>query len=99
MWVRLRQPLLAGEPTSPVQRAVISADFGNAIGSIVDMQRWSFINAELTVHLFREAVGDWICLESLMRAGDEGIGAVATQLRDEHGPIGSAAQSLLIERR
>ena len=63
-WARLRYPLVAGEETSPLERVLAVADSGNGLSGELDITRWHFINPELTVHLHREAAGEWICLDA-----------------------------------
>jgi len=98
-WIRLRVPLVAGEATSPLCRAVAVADFGNGISWVLPRtEGWMFINPDLTVYLHREPAGDWVCLEARTLPEPHGIGFAESRLWDERGPIGRALQSLLLER-
>jgi hypothetical protein len=99
VWSRLRYPLVPGEETSPLQRVLTVADSGNGLASELDIAKWQFINPELTVHLHREAVGEWICIAAWTTISTGGAGLAATALSDLEGPIGSGAQSLLVTRR
>jgi Thioesterase-like superfamily len=99
MWARLKQPILASAPAVGVPLAVALSDFGNAVSSVVDMEQWSYINADLTVSLHREPVGEWICLDGVTRVSSLGVGQAMTSLHDVEGPIGRASATLLIERR
>lgn len=98
-WVRMRHPLVAGEEPTPLQRVLIAADSGNGISAALDFERWIFVNVDLTVHLSRMPDGEWVCLDSVTVPGREGIGLTDTVLRDERGPIGLAAQTLLVAPR
>ncbi len=60
------------------------------------MNRWLFINPELTVHLHREAAGEWICLDAQTAISTGGAGLATSVLSDRDGPVGVGAQSLLI---
>jgi len=51
------------------------------------------------VHLHREAVGEWICLEAQTAISLGGAGLATSVLSDLNGPIGVGAQSLLIAQR
>ena len=53
VWARMRLPLVAGEPTSPLQQAVVLTDSGSGVSAALDWECWSFVNVELTVHLAR----------------------------------------------
>ena len=98
-WIRLRVPLLLGEPTSPLSRVAAAADFGNGISWVLPRKdNYSFINPDLTVYLHRYPVGEWVCLDAVTHPQSNGIGLAESALFDEEGPIGRAAQSLLIER-
>lgn len=98
-WTRLRYPIVPDETPSPLQRVLAVADSGNGISSELDLNNWHFINPELTVHLHREAVGEWICLESQTVISLAGAGLATSMLSDLGGPIGVGAQSLLIAPR
>jgi hypothetical protein len=98
-WLRMRHPLLEGEEPSPLQRVLIAADSGNGISSTLDFRRFIFINVDLTVHLHRLPVGEWVCLDSVTVPERTGIGMTDTMIFDESGPLGRAAQSLLVAER
>ncbi|MBX6390157.1 MAG: thioesterase family protein [Frankia sp.] len=98
-WVRLRHALVAGEPTSPLQRLVALADNGNGISSEVDFTRHYFINPELTVHLHREPVGEWICVDATTTISPGGTGLATSVLSDLTGPVAVGAQALLVGPR
>ncbi len=98
-WLRMRVPLIAGEEPSPLQRVLAAADTGNGISSTLDYREYVFINVDLTVHLHRPPVGEWVCLDSITVPEPSGVGMTDTMLFDERGPIGRAAQSLLVDRR
>ena len=98
-WMRMLHPLVEGEEPSPLQRVLIAADSGNGISSTLDFRRYLFINVDLTVHLHRMPAGEWVCLDSLTVPEPTGVGMTDTMLFDERGPIGRAAQSLLVRER
>ena len=95
-WFRLKRPMVEGEEPSPLQRTVAAADFGNGISRLLDWSRWLFVNTDLTVHLHREAAGEWIALRSRTTLDANGSGVATSTLYDERGPIGVAAQSLYV---
>ena len=75
-WFRLRCPVIAGEPLSSFARVAAAADFGSGVGNPVRFTHAAAINAEVTVHVHRHPVGEWVCLDSV------GVGAAA---RRRHG--------------
>ena len=98
-WARLRHPLVPDEENSPLTRVLAVADSGNGISSELDMTRWHFINPELTVHLHREAVGEWVCLDARTAVSAGGAGLATSVLSDVDGPLGVGAQTLLVAPR
>jgi hypothetical protein len=98
VWFRLRVPVVAGEGTSPLMRVAAAADFGNGISAVVDWNGgWMFINPDLTIHLSRYPRGEWVALEAVTHASDDGIGFAESGLYDEDGRIGRSVQSLLFD--
>jgi hypothetical protein len=98
-WTRLRHPLVPDEQPSPLQRVLAVADSGNGISAELDVSQWYFINPELTVHLHREAVGEWICLDAQTTVSEGGVGLATSVLSDADGPVAVGAQSLLVAHR
>jgi hypothetical protein len=98
-WIRLRCPVVAGESPSPLSRVAGAADFGNGISWVLPFAEYLFINPDLTIHLHRLPVGEWIGLDAVTRPGEGGVGVAESGLFDERGRIGRSLQSLLLERR
>ncbi len=95
-WIRLLGPLVDGESPSPLCRVLAAADFGSGVSAIFDHETGvGLINADLTVAVHRPLVGEWVRLQATTRVGADGIGLCTTILSDEHGPVGTALQSLL----
>ena len=98
-WVRLAQPLVAGERPTPLEQAVAICDVANGVGARLDPRTWTFLNTDLTIHLFEEPAGEWFGVEAETSVGHDGIGMSAATLHALSGPIGRVAQTLLLERR
>ncbi len=99
VWMRMRQPLVGGEQPSPLQRVLTAADSGNGVSMTLDWSRYLFINVDLSVHLERMPVGEWVCLDAVTLPQPNGVGVADTLLLDEQGRIGRALQTLLIGKR
>jgi len=99
IWGRMCYPLVPDEEPSPLERVLTVADSGNGASWELDITRWHFINPELTVHLHREAEGEWICLDAQTAISPGGVGLATSVLSDLRGPVGAAAQSLLVAPR
>lgn len=97
-WVRLRVPLVEGEETSPLCRVAAAADFGNGVSWVLNAgEGYSYINPDLTVYVHRLPVSEWVCLDALTHVQANGVGLAESTLYDEHGVIGRALQSLIVE--
>lgn len=99
VWGRMRHPLVDDEEPTPLQRVLVLADSGNGASSELDPRRWWFINPELTVHLHREPVGEWVCLDAVTTVSDGGVGLATSVLSDQQGAIGVGAQTLFVGPR
>lgn len=99
IWFRANRPMVEGSPNSQAMRAVLSADFGNGVSAVLDFKKWMFINADLTVTLARQPVGEWILLNSEMTLGADGAGIAVSRLGDVQGYFGRAIQCLVVEPR
>jgi hypothetical protein len=99
VWMRLAMPVVAGHAPTPLQRALVAADFGNGVSTTVPWEEFLFINTDLTVYLHRQPEGEWICLQASTDVDPQGVGVAHSRLYDEHGPIGRSLQALFIDRR
>ena len=99
VWMRMRKPLVQGEPIAPLSRVLAAADSGNGISAVLDFQTHLFINTDLTVHLFRMPHGEWVCIDAETRQDENGIGVAQSIIWDEQHRLGAGAQSLLISPR
>jgi hypothetical protein len=99
IWYRVDRPLVEGVATSQAMRAAVAADFCNGTAAALDFRHWTFINADLTLSLAREPVGEWILLDAESWIGADGVGLAMARLADQSGYFGRAVQSLVIEKR
>ena len=99
VWFRMRHPLLHGESPSAYQRVAVAADSGNGISAILDYERYSFVNSDLTVNFLRRPVGEWVCIDARTWLGPDGGGLAESSLYDVHGLIGRGTQSLAVRAR
>lgn len=98
-WLRMRVPLVEGEQPSPLTRVLVAADSGNGVSNVLDFDKYLFVNTDLTVHLLRYPIGEWVCLDATTSIDGSGIGLADTALHDEQGQLGRGAQSLFVARR
>ena len=99
LWCRLRVPVLPGEQPTGAQRAAATADFSNGVSAEIDPADHIFINPDLSVHLLRPPVGEWIGMQSRSHYGPLGAGVAEGALFDELGRCGRSVQSLFVSTR
>ncbi len=103
VWIRLGVPVVLDEDPSGAQRAVAAADFGNGVSSGLPFDRFTFINPDLTVHLLRPPVGEWIGMRTASHYGSNavcsGAGFAESALFDADGRLGRSVQSLIVDER
>lgn len=99
VWMRLRYPLLPGQPPSPLARLLAAADFGNGVAAALPFDRYVFINADLQITLARRPEGEWIALQSRTLIEPGGIAWARSVLHDERGRVGVATQALVVAPR
>ena len=98
-WFRPLHPLVAGEPLDPLARLMLAADAGNGVSAALDWSRWLFVNVDLSVHITRPPRGEWVCLDAVTYPEPDGTGLARSDLYDEAGLFGLAAQTLVIRPR
>jgi acyl-Coa thioesterase superfamily protein/acyl-CoA thioesterase superfamily protein len=99
VWSRLRVPIVPDEEPSPLQRVLAVADSGSGVSWVLPFAGWLFINPELTLHVQREAQGEWISLDAETTIAAGGAGVARSVLCDDRGPVAYGAQSLLVVPR
>ena len=98
--VWMRPPdLVESEPISPVQRLLACVDSASGASAALDIQEWGFLNTELTVHVLRPPVGEWVCLDAVTTFGGGAVGLATSDVYDERGLVARSAQALLVTPR
>ena len=98
-WIRPTVDLVKGEAMTPLERLFAVADDANGIGTKIDITKWTFLNTDLAVHVFRVPEGEWIGIRADTSYGPDGVGTTIGTLFDEQGAVGSIQQSVLVRRR
>ncbi len=99
VWQRLQHPLLPGQQATPLARVAATSDFCNGVSATLPFDRFLFINADLSIHLHRQPQGEWIGLDARTRLHEGGSALAEGALHDEHGPLGRAFQTLVVQAR
>ena len=90
VWMRMRRPLVAGEQPSPLVRVAAVADFANGVSAELPFDRYLYINADLSIHLWRAPQGEWIGLDARTLLYENGMGTSESVVHDLAGAIGRA---------
>jgi Thioesterase-like superfamily len=98
-WMRPTVDLVKGETMTPLERLFAVADAANGIGSKIDITKWTFMNTDLVVHVFRIPEDDWIGIRAETSYGPDGVGTTVGTLLDQQGAVGNIQQSVLVRRR
>lgn len=100
IYVKLLVPVIAGEPTPSICRAAAAADYASSsLAGRMHFDSWSFMNADLTLHLSRIPAQEWIGLAGTAVIDPNGSGLSVAQLFDPNGRLGQSIQSLVVESR
>ena len=99
VWMRPDAGLVDGEPMSPVQRLLSCVDSASGVSAALDPATWSFVNTELTVHILRPPVGEWVCLDARTTLSSGSVGLATSDVYDERGLVARSAQALLVAPR
>jgi hypothetical protein len=89
IWVRDRRALVAGEALTPFVRTALVADIASPLANFA-AAGLDYINADLTLHLGRLPVGEWIGAETIHRVAAYGVSSAVCALHDAHRPIGTS---------
>lgn len=98
-WVRLRVPVLAGEPVRTTSLVGMSMDCVNLIGITGLPAGVTAINPDVSAHVVRPPRGEWIGLVGDTRfAHGIGHGFSAATMVDRDGVIGVTSTSQVVQR-
>ena len=98
--VWMRPPaLVEGETMSPAQRVLACADSASGVSAALDVREWAFLNTELTVHLLRPPVGEWLCVDAETTLSSGTVGIATSAISDELGLVARSSQALLVAPR
>ncbi len=96
VWVRFPCDVVAGSPHNPVVCAAMLADFPNGVSNVLERGRWSFANIDISLHMARRPVGEWLLVDAATLALGQGLGLANAVLADRDGIFGQAHQTLFV---
>ncbi len=100
VWCRLRVPVVADEPVRATSRAVLPLDIANLIGVSFDPTKATSINPDVSGHLCRVPVGEWVALTGHTHYAHEvGHGMSMAVMSDTDGIFGVTSTSQVLDPR
>ncbi len=99
VWLSPLVALVDSEPTTALQRLAMVVDSANGAGAALDPEKFVFMNTDTVMHVHRLPAGSDFALRARGSIGPDGIGVTTADIFDRQGFIGTAAQTLLVQRR
>lgn len=97
LWIRAIFPVVDGYDLTPFARAAIVSDWTNPVANY-GPDGINFINADITLYLYRAPRGEWLALQPAARHSTDGIALSDCAMLDRDGPVGRCVTaSLAIE--
>jgi hypothetical protein len=98
VWCRLRVPVVAGEPVRATSRAALPLDLVNLLGVSLERYAASSINPDVTGHVNRAPVGEWVALTGhTYYAHGVGHGVSMATISDTDGVFGVTSTSQILD--
>lgn len=97
-WLRDVVDFVRGQRPSPLVRAAMVSDYANPFANAGD-HGLNYINADASLYLHRDPVGDWIGVEAVAHDAAEGIAVGECALYDLEGRFGRTTVASLANRR
>jgi Thioesterase-like superfamily len=98
VWVRETRPFLDGTALTPLMRVALAADHASGQVNASDAGL-AYINADLTITMARDLVGEWVGLDAISRAADAGVATGTVDLYDRRGRFGQVTVIGLADER
>ncbi len=97
-WLRMAHPFIEGEATTPFVRTAAAADYANPHSNRSE-PRQAFINADMTLHLFRYPTAEWLGFQVAAHDSQGGIAIGSCVVSDAEGPIGRSTVATIANDR
>lgn len=95
-WLSMSAEIVAGHPSSNLEKAAMFADYGNGFGNATDAREWSYANLDVTIQFLRLPVGDWFLLDAETHMAGDGHGTVSNIFADEQGVYARGFQTIFV---
>lgn len=97
-WIREAHLLVDDEPLSPFLRVASAADFAHPFANS-GSGGLEFINADVSLYLHRDPLGEWLGFEVVNHQSDGGVAVGECRLYDTAGPVGQSLVCAVANRR
>ncbi len=94
-WFRLRCGIVAGRPVTPLGRAAAASDFVSGLATFLDFRTRASINPDVSLHLLRPPVDEWIGLDASYQMHSDGIAQTRAFMFDQTGHMGTVLTSAM----
>jgi hypothetical protein len=98
-WTRPACTLVAGEPMTPLEHLLVMTDAASGISAMLDWERASFANVDLSLALVRAPRGEWMGMDAATHLGGSGAAQCYAALFDGDGFVGRSSHALFVEPR
>jgi hypothetical protein len=98
-WTRPACALVEGEPMTPLEHLLVMTDAASGISAMLDWNRASFANVDLSVALLRAPRGEWLGMDAATHLGGRGAAQCFAALFDADGLVGRSSHALFVEPR
>ena len=99
-WIRLKVPVVAGEPVRPTSRLTFGFDYANLIGVDEHSETVTMINPDVTAHVLRAPTSEWVAITGDTRFNPAmGRGVSSALLSDDDGVFAVVSLSQLLQPR
>ncbi len=95
-WVNTDVHLVKDARVSPTARLLALVDVANGVTPRAAPAAVAFPNVDLTAHLLREPVGNWIGFDTKVSFGPVGLGITNSIIHDVEGPVAVVSQCLTV---
>ena len=99
VWARPRVAFIDEERATGVQMLLLLADSASGVSALADPRHLLFVNTDLSVHVVREPVGEWVWMRAQSFIDPDGIGLGNSRLGDVRGSLGFGNQSLFVAKQ
>jgi hypothetical protein len=87
LWIRENHDLVLGEPITPLIRVGLASDLASPVANS-STEGLGFINADYTVYLGREPIGEHVGIQPYGHISASGVAVAQCVLHDLSGPLG-----------